>query len=140
MSEVTSDFLKFELLKSSVGLSGTNSHDDKLHEIVAESNQELDTQIKTFTDSTPLEPGGVEFGQIQKIALHYGRMLWFNHIKQHDIEEKEKENYESKLEAIKLSLAANRGKRQRAVLAKADPRRERLPLPSQRDTFILDDI
>ena len=140
MSEVMTDFLKFELLKSSVGLDNTNTHDAKLHEIVAESNQELDSQIKPYTDSIPLEPGGVEFGQIQKIALHYARMLWFNHIKQHDVEEREEKKYESKLEAIKLSLAANRSTRQRSVLVTADPRERKTPLPSQLDTLILDDF
>lgn len=140
MTEIMSDFLKFELLKSSIGLADTTIHDDKLHEIVAESNQELDTHIKVFTDETPLDPGSIEFGQIQKIALHYARMLWFNHIKQHDIEEREEKKYETKLEAIKISLAANRSTRQRAVLIKTDPRENKTLLPAQKEVYILDEL
>ena len=85
------NFLKYELLKPSVGLKGVRSHNLKLREITAESNQELDTQLKPYAESIPLDTGSVIFGQIQKTALHYGRMLWFNHIKQHDLEEKEKQ-------------------------------------------------
>ena len=134
------NFLKYELLKSSVGLTGVQSHDLKLREITAESNQELDAQLKPYAESIPLDTGSVIFGQIQKTALHYGRMLWFNHIKQHDLEEKEKTNYEAKLKSIKDSLTADRNIRGEAVLISSDPRRERLPIPAQYDTFLLDNF
>ena len=134
------NFLKYELLKSSVGLKGVRSHNLKLREITAESNQELDAQLKPYAESIPLDTGSVIFGQIQKTALHYGRMLWFNHIKQHDLEEKEKTNYEAKLKSIKDSLAADRNIRGEAVLISSDPRRERLPIPAQYDTFLLDNF
>ena len=134
------NFLKYELLKSSVGLTGVQSHDLKIREITAESNQELDAQLKPYAESIPLDPGSVIFGQIQKTALHYGRMIWFNHIKQHDLEEKEKTNYEAKLKSIKDSLVADRNIRGEAVLISSDPRRERLPIPAQYDTFLLDNF
>ena len=134
------NFLKYELLKSSVGLTGVQSHDLKLREITAESNQELDAQLKPYAESIPLDTGSVIFGQIQKTALHYGRMIWFNHIKQHDLEEKEKTNYEAKLKSIKDSLVADRNIRGEAVLISSDPREERLPIPAQYDTFLLDNF
>ena len=134
------DFVKFELLKSSVGLSDIPTHDDKLREITAECNQELDSQLKPYAEYIPLDPGSVIFGQIQKTAIHYGRSLWFNHIKQHDLEEKETTKYEAKLESLKDSLKADRNIRGQTVLVTSDPRKTKLLLPSQQDTFILDDI
>ena len=136
--EVITSYIKFKLLKLSVGLLDTKKHDDKLREIAIESNQELDTQLKPFAESIPLEPGSVIFGQIQKTAIHYARSLWFNHIKQHDQEEKETTKYEAKLESLKDSLLADRNIRGEAVLVSADPRDIKLPIPAQVDTYILD--
>ena len=137
MTEVMTDFVKFELLKISIGLTnGVN--DDKLREITAECNQELDSQLKPYATSIPLDTGSIIYGQIQKTAIHYGRMLWFNHIKQHDLEERENAKYEAKLAVLIQSLKADRNKRGTTILVTADPRIQKIPLPSQRDTFILD--
>jgi len=69
MTEIMSDFLKFELLQSSLDLEDAGE-DAKLREIVAEANQEVDSQIKPYTPTTPIEPGTIIFGQLQKVALH----------------------------------------------------------------------
>lgn len=138
MSERITDFVRFELLKASVGMEADAAHDAKLREAAVEANQDVDARIKPYADSIPFEPGTPLHGQLAKAAMHNARRLWFNHIRQHKLEEAERQQYEAKMEVLVASIIADRGTRRRAVMVSADPREGRLLLPSQKETFILD--
>lgn len=138
MSDVITPFVRHSLLRASIDIGDETRYDHKLREIIAEANQDIDARIKPYTAETPLDPGGVIHGQLAKAGLHNARRLWFNHIRQHQLEEAERVQYEAKMEVLIASLIADRGTRQKAVLAVADPAGRRLFLPAQKDTFILD--
>ena len=129
-------------MRDSIDIKGDATTDDaKILEIKFEADQMVDTEIKPKIDDIPVPTGGVLYGQIQKCALHFARMLWFNHIKQHVQEDKEKERYKTWLEAILTTITADRGERTRSVLISADPRRGKLQIPVQvRDLAVLGDF
>lgn len=129
------DYLDLELLRINLELPA-DYNKAKLTEIVIESNQELDVQLKPYADSIPLEPGNIIYGQIRKCALHYARALWFNHILEHDVEELERKRYEAKLKAIRQSFMADRNTRTISVVAAKNPIEDIVLMPSHRDTFI----
>ena len=110
-------------------------HEDKLSEVVAEANQEVEVQLKPFADKIPLETDTVFFGQVRKAALHYARKLWFDGVLQYKLATEEKKLYDDKIEQIKQSYRAERTTRTRAVITAADPRERYLLLPSSRNTF-----
>ena len=128
-------------MRDSIDFEDDDTEDAKILEIKFEADQMVDTEIKPKIDNIPVPTGSALYGQIQKCALHFARMLWFNHIKQHVQEEKEKERYETWLEAILTTITADRGERTRSVLISADPRRGKLQIPVQvRDLAVLGDF
>jgi len=134
---MTVEYLRFELLKSSVGFeTDDTSYDNKLQEITMEANQELDLQLKPFAEDTPLEAGSQQFVQAQNAALHYAKALWFTHIRQYEIEERESKRYEERIEALKASFDADRNSRTGSIIVSRDPRDEDIIMPSQTDSLV----
>ena len=131
----SSAYLDPELLRTNLELED-DTFADKLAEIAAESNQEVDVQLKPFAPEIPLAPDNIQFGQARKCALHYARMLWFNNILEHDIEEKERKRYEDKLKPIIQSFKADRNARTISVVAGSDPTLEKVYMPAQRDSYL----
>lgn len=128
-------------MRNSVELYDDGVDETKILEIKFEADQMVDTKIKPIINETPVPPGSILYGQIQKCALHFARMLWFNHIRQHTQEEKEKMRYDMWMEAISDSIVADRGERTKSVLISNDPRRGKLQIPVQvRDLAVLGDF
>ena len=124
----TTQYLDPALLRINLGISETIKP-DKVNEIVTESNQEIDMQLKPFAESLPLKPDTAFFGQARKCAVHYARALWFNAILEHEVEEYERKRYESKLEALKSSFRAERTTRTKATVVYNQPRDYKIYAP-----------
>ena len=134
---MTEEYLRFEHFKASVGFENDDaSYDNKLREITMESNQELDMQLKSFAEDTPIEQGTPQWSQIQNAALHYGKSIWYTHIRQSEIAEQESKIYEERLEALKESFRADRTSRTSSAIAARDPRDDDIILPSQTDSLV----
>ena len=134
---MTNEYLRFEHFKASVGFENDDaSYDAKLKEIALESNQELEMQLKSFAEDTPIEPGTPQWSQIQNAALHYGKSVWFVHIRQNEIADREAKIYEERLEALKESFRADRTSRTSSAIVARDPRDDDIILPSQTDSLV----
>ena len=128
-------YLDSALLRANLEIDETVSP-EKVNECVVEANQVLDVELKPYADRIPYDMKDIKFGQIRKCALHYARKIWFSGIMEYDVANEEKEQYGDLLAAIKQSFMADRTTRTITVVAALDPRRQKVLMPSHRDTFI----
>lgn len=114
----------------------TDTQDDNIWlEIIDSSNQELDTRLHPYVD-TPIPPGSNLYARARSIALMFAKSLW---AEEQQLLEKSKtllEKYEIKIKALIDELIANRNNRTKTILARFDPREQKVPLPTQNDLFV----
>ncbi len=134
MSLQYSPFLTLDFIKSVFKITDTQD-DDIWLEIIDNSNQELDTRLHPYT-TTPVPAGSDVYARATSIALIFAKSLW---AEENDLLEKSASHlkkYEIKIEALIKELIALRNSRTKSVLARFDPREQKVPLPSQNDLFV----
>lgn len=140
-SFLTLDFFKL-MLKS------TDTQDDDLFlQFVNDSNAKVQSTISRYID-TPIGEGSVFFSRCRDAALSYARSL---HAIDIELIEKSKsyhEKYNIELYGaggtkenpmaggLIQELIAIRNNRTETILARFDPREQKVPLPTQNDLFV----
>ena len=134
MSLQYSPFLTLDFIKSVFKI--TDTQDDNIWlEIIASSNQELDTRLHLYT-ITPIPEGSDLYARVRSIGLMFAKSLWSE---EQDLLEKSKtqlEKYEIKIKALINELISERNPRTKSILARFDPREQKIPLPTQNDLFV----
>jgi len=142
---LTLDFFKL-MIKS------TDAQDDDLYEqFVVDGNGKVQTAISRYID-TPIPDGSVFFSRCRNAALAFARSL-----QAEDIELIEKANNYLKKYNVELygqggtkdypqaggliqELISTRNNRTVTILARTDPRDNKVPLPTQNDLFVSQDF
>ena len=147
MSEQTIDqFLTFDFFK--LMLKSTDTQDDDLFlQFVNDSNAKVQSAISRYID-TPIGEGSVFFSRCRDAALAYARSLHAidielvekskNYLDKYNVElygEKGTEKYPQAGGLIQ-ELIATRNNRTETILARFDPREQKVPLPTQNDLFV----
>ena len=132
-------FLTLEQIKINLNIgSSVTLHDDKLLEIIFNSDAHIDAVLQSYTD-VPVTTGSALYTIAREAALYYARILYFEYVFQLDKVEYNQRIFNDKLEALMQMLKAQRTSRTKTVLVAEDPREKNLRLPSQKDTFVLGD-
>ena len=129
-------------------IQSTDTQDDDLYlQFVNDANGKVQTAISRYTD-TPIGEGSEIFSRCHNAALAYARSL---HAEDIELIEKSKsyfEKYNIELYGEKgtekhpqaggliQELIATRNNRTITVLARFDPREQKIPLPTQNDLFV----
>jgi len=138
---LTLDFFKL-MLKST-----DDQDDDQFLQFVNDSNAKVQSAISRYID-TPIGEGSVFFSRCRDAALSYARSL---HAIDIELVEKSKsylDKYNVELYGqdgtteypqaggLIQELIATRNNRTETVLARFDPRDQKVPLPTQNDLFV----
>lgn len=147
MSEQPIDqFLTLNLFK--VLLKSTDTQDDNsFTQFVDDSNSKVQSAISRYID-TPIGQGSVFWSRCKNAAVAYARSLQAedielidkakNYLDKYNVElygEKGTENYPQAGGLIQ-ELIATRNNRTETILARFDPREEKVTLPTQNDLFV----
>ena len=134
-------FLDLRTLKKSIIPAEADQDEDdvKLLEIQFDANSEINKVLLPFAEETPIPKGSKFFSQGKYLAIMYAKWRWALDNRQSELARDLKELYEQKRDSILDAFKAERTTRTRTVLISADPRRQKLLIPGQKDTFILDD-
>jgi len=147
MSEQTIDqFLTLDFFK--IMIQSTDTQDDDLYlQFVNDSNAKVQTAIFRYID-TPIGGGSQYFSRCRDAALAYARSLHAidielveksnSYLEKYNVElygEKGTEKYPQAGGLIQ-ELIATRTNRTVTVLARFDPRNQKVPLPTQNDLFV----
>lgn len=147
MSEQPIDqYLTLDLFKSLI--QSTDTQDDDLFlQFVNDANGKVQTAISRYID-TPIGEGSEFFSRCRSAALAYARSLHAEDIEliaksetylaKYNVELYGAEGTEDYPQAGGLiqQLIATRNNRTETVLARFDPRDQKVPLPSQNDLFV----
>ncbi len=142
---LTLDFFKLMI-------QSTDNQDDDLYiQFVNDSNAKVQTAIARYID-TPIGTGSVIFSRCKDAALAYARSLQAedieliqkadNYLKKYNVElygEEGTENYPQAGGLIQ-ELISTRNNRTVTIVARRDPRDNKVPLPTQNDLFVSQDF
>ena len=98
--------------------------------------------ILSFThmpQTVPIPPGNLLYQLGEPLAIAYVKMVWSMEQAEVDMYRQRRKIYEAKKASLIKLLIAQKHDRQQAIsISGADPLKNRLVLPSQKETFILD--
>ncbi len=147
MSEQPIDqYLTLDFFKKMIQSTDTQD-DDTYLQFVNDSNGKVQTAISRYID-TPLEEGSIYFSRCHNAALAYARALHAedieligkskNYLEKYNIELYGEAGTEGNPMAGGLiqELISLRNNRTVTVLARFDPREQKIPLPTQNDLFV----
>jgi len=132
------EFLSLEYLKNSLSINDDDS-DSKLLEIITDANIETDKVILPYAETIPVDTNTELFQRGTLLSAMYARARWYRDNFQQEMAESAQTEYENKKQSLIEVLQAERTSRTKPVLVTSDPRDKKLLLPSQKDTFVLDD-
>jgi len=139
-------YLTLDFFKKMIG-SKTTQKDDFYLQIINDANAKVQTALFRYVD-TPIDVGSIYHPRIRNIALSWARSLHaINiqliekskiYIEQFNMQLYGAEGTEGKPMAGGLiqELIATRNNRTRTILARFDPREQKIPLPTQNDLFV----
>lgn len=142
---LTVDFFKLMI-------QSTDTQDDDLYEqFVNDSNGKVQTAIARYID-TPIGAGSEFFSRCRAAALAFARSLQAedieliqkanNYLKKYNVELYGEEGTKDYPQAGGLiqELISKRNNRTETILARTDPRDNKVPLPTQNDLFVSQDF
>ena len=138
MDDDVTDFIGLYSLRRFLKLPDSEEDEDSLRSILLDSCQEIDNVLHPFATSTPIPRGDPLFAKGKKLVVAYFRIQWAIEQRQFSLVKEYQEIYNSKKEALVKTLNADKTSRTESILVAAQPHPNRLVIPSQRDTFILD--
>jgi len=129
-------------------LKSTDTQDDDLYiQFVNDANAKVQTAIARYID-TPLDEGSQYWSRCKNAALAFARHLHAIDIELIEKSRTYKENYDIELYGqggtedypqaggLIQELIGSRNNRTSTVVARFDPREQKVPLPSQNDLFV----
>lgn len=129
-------------------IQSTDDQDDDTYlQFVNDSNAKVQSAISRYID-TPIGKGSVFFSRCHNAALAYSRALHAedieliekskNYLEKYNIELYGEDGTEGYPQAGGLiqELIATRNNRTETILARFDPREQKVPLPTQNDLFV----
>lgn len=137
MSSEVSKFITLDDLKDDFDILDNND-DEELTQIRDASNVEVTTRLKAVADKLPLTITSVEYLQAKECARIYALFRWKRKKKQYEEARDIRAEFESKINALIIALQAAPQDRTKRIMVGKDPRKEKLLIPSQKDTFYLD--
>ena len=131
-------YFSIEELKLSLQLQPDNiKHDDILIDIIESAHIEVDSRLKKYVGTPPMDAGSDIFVQAKKASLRYARSLFYERIGQLERSKHSDEMYETKMTAIIESIIADKPDRTKAVFISDASPLEKLYQPSQIDEFFV---
>lgn len=139
-------FLSLDFFKKMIQSTDTQD-DDTYLQFVNDANAKVQTAISRYID-TPIGGGSVYFSRCHNAALAYARSLHAedielvekskSYIAKYNIELYGEEGTQDYPQAGGLiqELIATRNNRTETIVARFDPREQKVPLPTQNDLFV----
>ena len=119
--------------------SSDENLDDRLDIIIDDANAEVDTILYPYAEEIPIPPGNLLYQLGEPLAIAYVKMVWSMEQSEVDMYRQRRKIYEAKKASLIKLLIAQKHDRQQAIsISGVDPLKNRLVLPSQKETFILD--
>ncbi len=131
-------FANLTSVKSALGIIPTNdAHDGTLDHVIARANDTITNILSKYMD-TPV-PDGILIPKCRHAAQVLALSMWHRHNHQDTHASEYQTEYDEVRMSIETYLKARRNDKTKTVLSTGTgPLEERIRLPSQRDTFVLD--
>ena len=129
------DYLTLEFLKNSLNIN-SEKHDTRLLDIIFTSNSDVDSRLKPFAGTTPIEVDSDSFYQAKQAASRYARSIWYENMGQLERAKHSLEMYEIKMKSLIAAVKAERTDTTEVVFVAGPDHLKRIYEPAATDQYL----